>query len=131
MIPTIRHLQFSPAKPQKKALKRTKDTKKLTQATFSPERRRLEKAAGSCLDGIDRFLDTFKDTTVVRYSLNNLYDLGNLSTIKFHQLKNPVRAIVQTLFSCSGAFKHFHNNCHLHRDIKGPNILLSKSKPKS
>jgi serine/threonine protein kinase len=127
VIPTSRHhahhIHFSPGKPQSQAIKMTKHAPPACQ-TFTPEKKRLREVAkekGS--EGIDAFLDTFKDEQGIGYSLNVRFDT-DLSHATFHLGTKPIATMLKVLFDAAKGIKTFHDADWIHRDIKGSNLLV-------
>lgn len=126
VIPTTRHnienYHFSPGKPQEKALKITK--RKLGKnLSFSPEKRALDLATGGKTKGIDHFIQTYKDDGI-GYAINDLFD-SDLSHADFHVFSRPAYAIVTVLIDIATGIENLHLTQHVHRDLKGGNMLVS------
>jgi serine/threonine protein kinase len=126
VIPTARHrahhIYFSPGKPQTTALKVTK--RAAPASTFTPEKENLRAVAQQASEGLDAFLDTFKDAKGIGYSLNVRFDT-DLSHATFQVGMQPLQSMVKVLLDCAKGIKIFHDAGWIHRDIKGGNLLAS------
>ena len=116
---------FSPSKPKIAALKVTQRKPR----TFSPEKRKLDAAlASGAGEGIDKFLETYKDNEGYGISLNLLYDT-DLSHANFHLRDNPIHEILTVLISSLKGLREIHESNCVHRDLKGGNILARFEQP--
>ena len=125
VFPTIRHELdgeiHSPSRtPKKRALK----VGKYLQVPFSPEKRKLDPVIKSGHDGIDYFIETWRDIDGYSYSLNHLFQTDLMET-KFHEMQKPVFGIFEILISASIGLRKVHEENMIHCDIKANNILVS------
>lgn len=97
---------------------------------YNNEKENLESFALKNVEGADYTLCTFVDQNGSHYSLNRLYQTNLLQT-SFHQLNNPLNAILEVLISVVNFLQEIHNQDCIHRDIKGANILVTIKKDKT
>lgn len=122
-VPTVRHKLIntivSPSKPFPVALKVGKNKS----FSFSPEKKQVEAATSGKFDGVDISHDTFKDANGFAYSVNECFDADAFHH-PFHLSQQPVQSILEFLIPVTSALANMHSENFIHRDIKGPNLLV-------
>lgn len=109
-------IHFSPKKPQNLAMKITKK-----QGSFVPCVNNLKDISNV---GIDKPILVFNDKAYKGYALHELYQ-SDLSHYKFPNVPDSIISMLKIAKDCAVGLKNCHDKNKIHRDIKGPNILVS------